>query len=571
VERSVILREKILFFNPYAGILEHLKIERDFVRLASNSGFDVTFIRCSGIYRDLCSVMTAKKLTFSSQAKDKDSVCIQCRGLSSFSLQNDPSVFANIEDYVDQNITAKVNLLMSEIHIDNWFDFKLDNAYFGRLAAYEFLINNKLNSHIIPKFLWDELRSDIHNSLLTYFAALKYLANNEVDYVGVYNFLYGMNRAFVLAAEKMGVKTFSIQGNGFLYNVHGRYMVYGANNEYWYLNRSERWRQTHSNHIGLISVLRVLRHLNSLFKAKSVMTYSTAKVGNASQEIRQLWNIPSHKKITLLTTSSADEQFSFGFVGLIDSNHNNNLEFFKSNQDWINYTIDIFRSLPDRYLVIRIHPREFANKRESLNSEAGRSTLEFLRQLNLPKNVIVNEPSDGVSLYDLPQITDLILNSTSSVAMEFASLGIPSIIVSPSSLMAYPPELSLSAFTPESYRDLVVNPPTYNKKDLFAITIRWLHFKFADCSIKIPSFFSFFDRLYFGPLKRINSRNPKTFRFLYLGFSFMNTLLMKFDRREILEFSTISASSFKSSGSVTRLEERVASIAARKYLSKLKQ
>lgn len=565
------MREKVLFFNPYAGILEHLKIERDFARLASNSGFDVTFIRCSGIYRDLCSVMTAKNLTFSSNAEEKESVCIQCRELSSFSVQNDRSLMKHLEDYVDQNTTSKVNLLMSEININNWFDFKLDNKFFGRLAAYEFLINNKLNSHVIPEALWDELKSDIHNSLLTYFAALKYLENNEVNYVGVYNFLYGMNRAFVLAAEKMGVKTFSIQGNGFLYNVHGRYMVYGTNNEYWYLNRSEKWRQISPNHIGLFSVLRVLRHLNALFKAKSVMTYSTAKVGNASQEIRQLWNIPSHKKITLLTTSSADEQFSFGFVGLIDSNHNNNLEFFNNNQDWINYTIDIFRALPDRYLVIRIHPREFANKREGLNSEMGRSTLEFLRKLDLPKNVIINEPADDVSLYDLPQITDLILNSTSTVAMEFASLGIPSIIVSPSALMAYPPELSVSAFSPESYRALVIDPPPYNKKNLFAISIRWLHFKFAVCSIKIPSIFSFMDRLYFGPLKRMNFRNPKTFRFLYLGFRFINTSLMKFDRRRILEFSTISASSVKSDVSVNRLEECVATIAAQKYLSKLQQ
>lgn len=565
------MADKILYFNPYAGILEHLKIERDFLRLSRNSGFEVKLMRCDGTYKNLCSVMSANKLNFQASINQKELICIRCKELKGYSDQKSDSDCFDIEDYLDESIVSKVDSLMSVINIDNWMNFEFDGELFGRIASYEFLLNNKLNSQVIPEALWKTLEIDIRNCLLTYFASLKLLSRNEMDYVGVYNFLYGMNRAVVLAAKKLAIPTFSIQANGFLYNVHERYMIYETNNRYWNLNRSDNWQMAKSAFIGPVAVFRALIHLAVLFKAKSVMTYSTAKIGNASLDIKSSWGVPIDKKITLLTTSSADEQFSFSFVGLIEPSRENGLEIFENSLDWIIFTIDMFRDLPDRYLVIRMHPREFANKREGVNSETGRSTLEFLRSLDLPKNVIINAPSDGVSLYDLPQITDLIINSTSTVGLEFAALGIPSVIVSPISLMAYPPELSSAAFSRDSYKELVLNPPLHDERKLILDSLRWINFKFALCSVKIPKSLSLLDRIYFGPMMRLRKSFPKVHKVIFSLFGFIEYLVEKFDRRRIADFNTINNRTFKSKNILEKYSELFSTFLAKRYLSRLKK
>jgi hypothetical protein len=308
-----------------------------------------------------------------------------------------------------------------------------------------------------------------------------------------------------------------------------------------------------------------------MLKAKSVMTYSAAKVGKSAKKIRALWEIPSDKKITLLTTSSADEQFSFGFVGLIASDNENYLDFFENNLDWINYTINLFRDLPDSYLVIRIHPREFANKRETLNSETGRTTLAYLQSLNLPKNIIINEPSDGISLYDLIQITELVINSTSTVGLEFASLGIQSITVSPNLLMAYPPELSLAAYSEESYRSLILSPGLFDNNRLLIQSLKWIDFKFADCSIRIPKILSLMDRIYFGVLARTKQRYPEIYTFAFSLFRFFEFFFEKLDRRRINKLVSLDPLPQQSSRTVNKITEIFSIMLAKIYLYHLKR
>lgn len=124
---------------------------------------------------------------------------------------------------------------------------------------------------------------------------------------------------------------------------------------------------------------------------------------------------------------------------------------FVRTKDWILKTIEIFSSQPEEFLAVRLHPKEFANKRQSVNSSSGADLVYFLKSQKLPDNVIINLPEDKISLYDLPPISEFLINSTSTVWFEFVALGVPSICVSPNTISAYPPDISTAIHSKEEY------------------------------------------------------------------------------------------------------------------------
>jgi hypothetical protein len=535
------MREKVLFFNPHAGILEHLKIERDLVRLVGQSGYGMEIVRCNGIYKNNCSVMNANGVNFQSSTILKENICASCRKYDLKSRNPQKDGFSYLEELLTESISTKVHSILDQINKDNWSIFQLDGDFVGKLASYEFLLRNKIVSSSIPDELWGELESDISQYLFTYFLALDWLNKSEYRFVGVYNFLYGVNRAFVAAANKLKIETFSIQGNGYLYNIHNRYMIYPTNNEYWYLNKSKKWSSYKDSPIKMLSALRIFRHLNYMISAKSVFTYSLPAGSHSAKRTRYKLGIPDGKQIYLLTTSSADELFAFGFVGLLNDNYKNS-NLFESTKEWILKTVEIFATQPEKILLIRLHPREFANKRDSVNSNAGADLFELLSTMEMPKNVIVNTPEDEVSLYDLAPLTELLINSTSTVGLEFTALGIPSICVSPTTISAYPPEISTPIHSRKQYLEILSEPYVQKITKARTTSLRWLAFKHESCSIRIPTFYRFFDRLYFGVLSRFLERFPKFSIPVAMVFNKTYRFSNLFDRRRLKNLDTVSDS-----------------------------
>jgi hypothetical protein len=98
--------------------------------------------------------------------------------------------------------------------------------------------------------------------------------------------------------------------------------------------------------------------------------------------------------------------------------------------------------------VIRVHPREFPNRREGRKSQHA-CHLESALQ-GLPSNAVVNWPGENISIYDLIDKTDLFLNAWSTVGKDMAMLGLPVVIYS-DKLPLYPAELNELGDTNESY------------------------------------------------------------------------------------------------------------------------
>ena len=540
------MKPKILFFNPYSGILEHLKIEKDLLRIIDNSDMTIDFIRCDGLYSNFCTVMAALALTPNSSEKDRQVACTKCKSLDIFSRDLKNSDYQSIDGLLTIAIKQQVSKMMLDVNIYNWMQYQFRGEYFGRIASYEFLLRNKLSSSQIPPELWPELRKEIELTLTTYLVARDFLQYSHYKLVGVYNFLYGMNRAFTIAAEQLNIETFSVQANGYIQNTYARYLIYDTNSNYWNISTSKEWKRVKDYAISPRQAFQVYGYFKALFRGKSVWTYSSPKSSLGREALRMNLGIPRDKNVTLLTTSSADEQFAFTFVGLIPKNFVNSTSIFSNNLEWLDKTIDIFKRNPEKFLVIRIHPREFANKREGVNSKEGLTLLNFLKGIQLPKNVIVNNPMDEVSIYDLACITELLINSTSTVGLEFAVLGIPSVTVSPKTLTNYPIELSTPVHSKEEY-EVVINSQLEKINILKAkIAFRWITFRYGDSTVSIPRRYLILDRFYFGPFMRFVNRFPKFRDFSVSSLAIIFCIIGFLDNRTFSKFELKVNSSVKS-------------------------
>lgn len=97
---------------------------------------------------------------------------------------------------------------------------------------------------------------------------------------------------------------------------------------------------------------------------------------------------------------------------------------FRSIQDWLNTTIDVFKNRPCDQLVIRVHPAE-----TRLPGKRARDSLySYLRSFELPPNVWVIGPDDPLDSYSLMNAADLGLVYASTTGLEMALTGTPVIV-----------------------------------------------------------------------------------------------------------------------------------------------
>ena len=218
-----------------------------------------------------------------------------------------------------------------------------------------------------------------------------------------------------------------------------------------------------------------------LLDAKSPWVYSLKSNKKSESYLKNYFGILPNQKVLVATMSSEDERFGADTVKTIPPFQN---PIFITNFDWINYLIELVKNEPSFFLIIRVHPREFPNKREQVTSKQAK-ILE-LKFVNLPSNIKVNFPKDNISLHDLIKITDVCLNSTSTSGLEFLLFGIPVVIYDRKQLFSYGRELNLIADSIEEYKMKIIEATNSGKNILNIINAyRWLSYRNEVASISI--------------------------------------------------------------------------------------
>lgn len=492
---------KIIFFSPFSGVLPHIKSE---VLLASGlkkAGHDVSFVNCNGAFKDFCICMSARGLNEFSNEKIKKDCCSSCRYIRNWN--NSHFKFKN--EYIDARLLAteklEIEKLINTINREDWVNFTYDGFEIGKISSYEFLINYKKNDFKLSDTEWIAYLIAFKNTLITYFIFKKIIKSEKPDVVMYYDAGYSVNGMVKALALKFNILAYDYFGS---LNIPDRYsrLTISKEDSSKFFNHFKKnvWDNYKNNINNQKEIINTGKHFKALFRARDVFAYSSAR-DRASNNIRKRYNISSMQKLLVATLSSYDERFAENVLGRTTKE---NATLFASQADWCSSLIDWVKNKPNYFLIIRVHPREFPNKREGRKSIHAEKLQAIFNKL--PDNVKINWPTDNLSIYNLAEETDVFLNAWSSVGTEMSLLGLPVVVYS-DKLLYYPSELNYLGTTKEMYFNKIEEALLAGWNfERIRMAYRWYTIIFSFSSIKINEKFKTIrniSRKGFGLLRKI--------------------------------------------------------------------
>lgn len=410
----------------------------------TGAGHEVLYIGCGGEYQRYCIPMNAQGLTDTSEASVREAVCRRCKDLRNLIVGEFGFRALDVHDLLDDKDRASVDKILAEVDRNSYLALEHYGIRAGQVALYESLLHHKKLSLDFTPDEWREYLIALSNTLLTITALNRIMEKERFDSIVVYNALYSVNRAACLAAERAGMRSIFLHAGGNLSNRLQTLMISEGNTFRFLQELRNQWPKFVNQPCPPEVAETVTNHFIELIGGQHFLAYSAGKAGSGSS-IRQRYAIPVDAKLLVATMSSYDERLAAEAIGVIPSPTN---LLFSRQVDWIRALVDHVRNRPDLFLLVRVHPREFANKRESRKSEHA-SLLEEVFE-HLPVNAKINWPEDNLSLYDLAEEADVFLNAWSSVGKEMALLGLPVVIYS-RELVLYPPELNFISEDRQGY------------------------------------------------------------------------------------------------------------------------
>lgn len=430
-------------------------VEYGVANTLSGLGNEVSLIGCKGMFLPQCIATNEAKLTFSPEVNSSvKSVCVSCQNRSDllhghFSLVDQLS----IEDFKNSGDEKIVDNFLASISKDDFLEKKFEGMPVCRIAMYEFALKYKLRSTNFEHEYWAEYLHQLRNVLFTALGFKRALTEVKPDRVVVHNSLYSLNQIACNVAETTGIPSYSIGASQNFSHRQKSFSLFRSPQDWIALSRSNSWHEYSKNRKYPIDIKACDDHFKKIMSGKNPFTYSQGISDKDKDDVRSFFGILESQKICLATLSSEDEYFAAELIGVIPD-FSTGAVFVANQYEWLSLLIDFFGKNLDLALIIRVHPREFPNKRDSVTAES----VEKLKQLfnNLPSNVKVNWPDDEISIYALADKTDLLLNWRSTVGVEFLALGIPVLVPSCSNLLSYPIELNHLGESALEYEKLIL-------------------------------------------------------------------------------------------------------------------
>ncbi len=331
--------------------------------------------------------------------------------------------FARPEDFSDAESQ------MEKVRLGDFRAFAFRGVEVGRAAIHDTALKFKIDSldfQTNPE-LWREYQDVARSAILAVIRLDRLCEHFKPIGLITYNSNYSLNRVASLACRQRKIPTFSIHGGPSLKKVWDTLKLTNGDIEAYRLACVQNWSDSMSKRaLSPHDVQDVGQHFHELFSGRKAHAYSAA-AGSAkpADVLRALVRRDSGRKTLLLCLSSSDERFSVEQSGIRPCFPASQYAF-PAQQDLVNFVVAKVAERTDIDLVIRVHPRDFPNKREPRTSANGQRLKKALE--NLPGNVHVNWPDQSVSFYELLQHVDLVLTAWSTVALEASLFGCPIVL-----------------------------------------------------------------------------------------------------------------------------------------------
>lgn len=470
---------RILFFAPYSEFWIHAFPEALIGEALQAGGHEIKYVTCGRAFEDCCVPMRAHKLTVESGEGDRLRICQACNRNATLLARAFAFQTIALADKLTSEDRAAVRALLADTADEDYQWLSLAGVPVGKIALYETILASKALGTQFNISDKAQYLADLRNTIYTVRAATKIFDSWRPDRVVVYNALYSVNRAVCLLAEARGIPCYFMHaGQNFSRRLQS--LILGRGHTFSYMSQlASHWPRFAKLPCTAKQLARVTDHLAELLKARSFLAYSVRK-SDVHFDLRDFFGVGTGQKLIVATLSSQDEQMAAILSGAIKPFEG---LLFKTQAEWVAALIEYVKSKPDIFLVIRVHPREFPNRRDGRLSQHAEELRSLLSRL--PANSAVNWPDQNISIFDFADQADAFLNAWSTAGKDMSMLGIPVVIYS-SKLPMYPAELNYLGEDLGSYFAAIDEALRDGWSfERVRLTYRWLVFEFIRSTVDI--------------------------------------------------------------------------------------
>lgn len=415
------MSKRVLVFCPEAVVVPHLACAAIVGRTLMELGHDVRFAACDRLF-ERCVGKDSINLPPGLSIEAAASLCKRCTNIFGQIVDAYKLNTLDLRPYASAEIAERARDILAPFN-DDLGAAEYAGIKFGKLCYHDLILCRKiLLANGLNDFLKQHLRESLLTTLKSYLMIEEVLRREHFDLILV-NGQYAPNMGLVRLAQQHGIQARILHNISHL-NVDRRFIVpartEGREVGFDLIAAWPEWRE---NPLTEGAVAEVANDV--MFRTRGVGShvYSAGRTG--VEDLRDALGVDKGRKLVVAFTSSLDEQDAQAMLaeGMERQPRHHIKELFNDQVSWLRFLVDHYANRDNIQLVIRIHPREDANRREDVRSMHLDLLIEALR--NVPPNVTVIQPRDSVSSYDLIEVADLVLTSWSTLGLECARIGIP--------------------------------------------------------------------------------------------------------------------------------------------------
>ena len=354
----------VLFFAPEAGIVPHYVPHCVLAKSLQERGHRALIVRCLDVYPQ-CVVMDSLGWVGEVSDEQRKSVCNACHNLATEMAGAYGLSVIDLRDYVDDALLREVDQLTAELPAD-LSTFEFEGVRFGKfcgaLAAVTFKTTDFGGSDPLVRAL---LIKYLKGSLISYRVMQKLTRLINISRVVHFN-QYAMLLAAAFAARRAGIPTTNLT-HAAIRAIDRRRVVFLPEllPIVTFRHQLQEWPQWRNLALSQAIVSDIGEDTIYRTASSSVFIYSPVHTGAIDDLFSRLKLRPERRLLVAFTSSLDEVAANNHYLEAVGMAPFPEKQPFRDQIDWLEALIDRVECSPNLQLVVRVHPREGANRRDS--------------------------------------------------------------------------------------------------------------------------------------------------------------------------------------------------------------